>query len=97
MAIVFGMATPKIKATYSLDPETVDLLERAARRWGVSKSEALRRAIHACALSADDAEPVASLDRLQEIVALQPSAAAAWTRRVRAERRAERNEVKRRS
>lgn len=43
------MAIPKIKATYSLDPETIALLERVSRRWGVSKSEALRRAIQALA------------------------------------------------
>lgn len=97
MAIISSMATPKIKATYSLDPETVDLLERAARRWGVSKSEALRRAIHASAVTADETEAVASLDRLQEIVALEPAAAAAWTRRVRSERRAERSGAKRRA
>ena len=36
------MATTTIKATYSLDPETVRLLERVSRRWGVSKSEARR-------------------------------------------------------
>ena len=38
------MAIPKIKATYSLDVETVRMLVHMARRWGVSKSEALRRA-----------------------------------------------------
>ena len=34
-----------IKRTYSLDTGTVRALEELARRWNVSKSEALRRAI----------------------------------------------------
>ena len=39
------MATPTIKSTYSLDVESVRALDDLARRWQVSKSEALRRAI----------------------------------------------------
>ena len=35
------MTIPKVKATYSLDAETTALIERLARRWAVSKSEAL--------------------------------------------------------
>jgi hypothetical protein len=42
-----NMATMTVRATYALDPETVGTLERLARRWGVSKSAALRRAIQA--------------------------------------------------
>ena len=34
-----------IRSTYSLDAGTLRALERLARRWNVSKSEALRRAI----------------------------------------------------
>ena len=37
---------PKIKVTYSLDIDSARGLEELARQWGVSKSEALRRAIH---------------------------------------------------
>lgn len=36
---------PKIKVTYSLDVDSVRALEELARQWGVSKSQALRRAI----------------------------------------------------
>ncbi|MGH7720421.1 MAG: ribbon-helix-helix protein, CopG family [Gemmatimonadaceae bacterium] len=83
------MAIPKIKATYSLDPETVRLLERVSRRWGVSKSEALRRAIRASAsLPTEEGERLSALDRLQEAASLEPTTVAAWTRRVRSERRA---------
>ena len=84
-----GMAIPKIKATYSLDTETVRLLERLARQWDVSKSEALRRLIRA---SAGDA-PVAKdrtdvVDRWQASLGLTEAVAAAWARHARDERRA---------
>jgi hypothetical protein len=83
------MAIPRIKATYSLDVETTRILERVAERWGVSKSEALRRAIQAAAA----AEPkmndaTAALDRLQDALSLTETAAAAWARNARAERKA---------
>ena len=44
------MATTTVKSTYSLDVETVRELDAVARRWKVSKSEALRRALHAAAM-----------------------------------------------
>jgi len=70
----------------------VRLLERMSRRWGVSKSEALRRAIHASASlpappDAADAR-LAALDRLQKVIALEVSSAVAWERSAKAERRA---------
>ena len=83
------MPIPKIKATYTLDAETIRLLERVSRRWGVSKSEALRRAIRASAATADDQDPgMEPLNRLQAAANLSKSAASAWARRARAERRA---------
>jgi hypothetical protein len=84
------MARPSIKSTYSLDTETVKLLERTARRWGVSKSEALRRAIRAAANEASPGPALAILDRLQQAAGLRPEAAARWVRENRAERRATR-------
>jgi hypothetical protein len=39
------MTAPRIKATYTLDAETVELLEKLARVWRTSKSGALRRAL----------------------------------------------------
>jgi hypothetical protein len=87
MAILFGMAIPKIKATYSLDPETVELLERASRRSGLSKSEALRRAIRDWANQpAGKRQAVAVLDRLQKAAGLSRSAAARWQRQLESER-----------
>ncbi len=86
-----SMATSVIKTTYALDLETVRALEELARRWDVSKSEALRRAIRASASpahAAAPAEPIRALDRLQEAVRLAPRDAARWSASVRAERRA---------
>lgn len=49
MAIPFGMAIPRIKGTYTLDAETVRVLNSLAKRWGTSKSDVRRRAIRAAA------------------------------------------------
>ena len=84
-----SMAIPTIKATYSLDPETVRLLERLAKRLETSKSEALRRAIRAAAASMGPQDnAAAALDRLQDSMNLTAAAAAGWARHARAERRA---------
>ncbi|HYN40687.1 MAG TPA: ribbon-helix-helix protein, CopG family [Thermoanaerobaculia bacterium] len=84
------MAAATIKATYSLDPGTVCRLEEIARHWGISKSEALRRAIRAAAVgpAAGPSEPLAALDALQRGAALTPAAARAWATEARKERRA---------
>jgi transposase-like protein len=83
------MATPMVKSTYALDAETLAALEDVARRWGVTKSEALRRAIRAAAQGGKgmQAERLAAWDELQRLMALQPDAARAWQQRSRAERR----------
>jgi hypothetical protein len=57
------------KATYSLDSETLEKLNRLSHRWQVSKTEALRRALHQAAareatLSAT--EKIALLQKLQK-------------------------------
>lgn len=84
------MATTTVKATYSLDPGTVCRLEELARHWGVSRSEALRRAIRAAAVgpAAGPDEPMAALDALQRGAALTPAATKAWASEARKERRA---------
>lgn len=91
MAILcLHMAIPKIKGTYSLDVETIQALERIASRWGVSKSEALRRAIQAAAAQAGEGTGgiLEALGQLQDSVALSKSRARDWARSARAERRA---------
>lgn len=84
------MARTSIKATYALDVATVQALEKIAQRWAVSKSEALRRAIHAAATAQAPSgrHYLDRLDRLQRTLALSPAKAKAWVRDVRAERRA---------
>jgi hypothetical protein len=84
------MARTSVKATYALDVESVRALEKMARRWEVSKSEALRRAIHAAAAAQarDGGQGLDALDRLQRSLALTPARARAWVREVRVERRA---------
>ena len=84
------MAIPTIKSTYVMDVDTVRALERIARRWNVSKSEALRRAIRA---SAEQQPPEATdalhaLDQLQRSLKLTPARAREWARVARVERRA---------
>ena len=84
------MATTTVKTTYALDLETVGALDALARRWNVSKSEAMRRAIRASAAThALDVppQPLQALDELQKALAMAPAVAARWSSQVRAERR----------
>ena len=79
------MARTSVKATYSLDVETVRELERMAKRWGVPKSEALRRAIHSAAGQVDERnEALEALDRLQRSINLTPAEIEAWAQESRA-------------
>ena len=84
------MAATSIKSTYSLDVETVRTLETLARRWNVSKSEVLRRAIRAAAgeKSPRARKKLEALRQLQASVKRQGIDLAAWEREIRAERRA---------
>lgn len=82
------MAATVIRTTYALDEETVRRLNRLARQWNVSKSEALRRAIRAAdARSTTPDDRLKALDELQASMRLTPGRAQAWVREVRAERR----------
>lgn len=84
------MATMTIKSTYSLDVETHRTLEELARRWRVSRSEALRRAIRAAAKDVlrPEEDAVRALDELQQALALTPERAARWEEEARTEREA---------
>lgn len=81
------MATPTIKATYTVDVETKRTLDRLAERWDVSRSEALRRAIRQAAGAAASAGRIAALDALQRQVKLSKGAADRWVKAQRSERR----------
>jgi len=82
------MASTIVRTTYALDVETVRALERMARRWKVSKSEALRRAVRAAAeAEGRGSDALEALDALQRSLQLTPRSAQAWARDVRNERR----------
>jgi hypothetical protein len=90
---MLAMTIQRIKATYSLDGETVRMLERLARRWKTSKSDALRRAIRSASAKdsaghAGTSGRLSALRRLQDSLALTEGIVASWSRHVRAERRA---------
>ncbi len=84
------MASISIKSTYALDPDTVRTLDEIARRWKVSKTEALRRAIRAVAggVSEQGHDAIRALDQLQESLAATAPTTKAWVQAARAERRA---------
>ena len=83
------MATYTVKTTYSLDVETVRRLEAMARRWNVSRSEALRRAIRAASLQApaETLTPLQALERVQRSLGLTSRDAARWAAAARTERK----------
>lgn len=84
------MATTTIKSTYSLDVESVRALEELAGRWGVSKSEALRRAIRSEAgrQPARGGDALAALDQLQASLRSRNIDLDQWAREVESERQA---------
>ena len=86
-----------IKSTYTLDVDTVRSLDDLARRWQVSKSEALRRAIQAAsqAAPASAAPALAALNDLQRSAGVSPARAVAWSAAVKRERRAARTRGRR--
>lgn len=85
---VMGVATPSIKSTYSLDPQTVRDLERLARKYGPSKSDVLRRAVRSLAAQegAPAADALLALDELQLRIGLSKAKADAWAEEIRSER-----------
>ena len=84
------MASTTIKSTYSLDVESVRALEDLARRWRVSKSEALRRAIRSEAgrQPAGREDALAALDELQASLRSRNVDLEQWAQDVEAGRRA---------
>ena len=84
------MATPTIRSTYALDVATVQALDQIARRWNLSKSAALRRAIRAAAEAepSRSGEALRALDQLQRSLKLTPARARSWASRARTERKA---------
>ncbi len=88
------MAKMTGRSTFALDRETVDSLDRLARRWDVSKSEALRRMVNVAAAVEDidaSSDALSALDELQRILGLDEQRAEAWILRIRDERAAGRS------
>lgn len=78
-----------VRGTYALDVDTVRKLEELAKKWGVSKSEALRRSIHSAASDqVDVSERLQAFRAIQHSIGLTRRQARQWEERVRAERRA---------
>lgn len=51
------MATMTVRTTVAFDPATAARLERLAKRWGVSKSEAMRRSLEQAEAGAATTSP----------------------------------------
>lgn len=81
-----------IRSTFALDKTTANGLARLARRWNVSKSEALRRAVSQAAArppgGSDEMTPREALERLKRKPPLTKTQADAWMRENRVARRA---------
>ncbi len=82
------MAMMTIKSTYSLDVESVRVLEALAQRWNVSKSEVLRRALRIAATGGEsgEGESLRALDRLQASLRERKVDVSQWARDQKAER-----------
>lgn len=89
------MATPKTSCR--LEPEAIEALDRLAKTWKVSRSDALRRAALAALPPAEPElspeEKIEAFKQLQASMNLSPAAARRWLREIRAERRASRRPV----
>ena len=86
MAITSTMAKKTIRSTFALDPLTVGNLDRLATKWGVSKSEAVRRVIEAAARTEEvdtSADARAALKEIHERFPLSEEQADAWIREIR--------------
>ena len=76
------------KATYSLDSETLDKLNRLSHRWQVSKTEALRRAVQRAAEAVPSREErIAALQSLQRWAKVKRIDLEKWKRMIKDGRR----------
>lgn len=81
------MAIPSIKATYTIDVETKRALDELAKRWEVSRSEALRRAVRQASGTSAASSRLAAFEALQQRVTLSRVQAERWATRQRSDRR----------
>ena len=74
----------------SLDASTLTMVEQLAQAWGVSKEEAVRRAVtqaDAAPVSVKHSDRLTAFKQLQSRLQLTPEKAAAWQSAVREGRR----------
>jgi predicted transcriptional regulator len=70
------MATMTVRTTVAFDPATAARLDRLAKRWGVSKSETLRRALETVEQQAQSTHQAVLTD--EEIARMTPREAFSW-------------------
>jgi Ribbon-helix-helix protein, copG family len=91
------MAIMTVRTTVAFDPATAQRLERLAKRWGISKSETLRRALEAAEknLSNDPGSdfskmtPQQALEWLQANPVHPPGTGNRWSQEIRKQRLAD--------
>jgi hypothetical protein len=85
------MAITHVKVTYSVQPRTAQRVQELAVKWGIAKSEVIRRAVDA-AINNEEATsqltPLQALDELMSTEGLSASEADRWNREIRLSRRA---------
>lgn len=69
-----------IRTTVAFDAATAARLERLAKRWGVSKSETLRRALENAEQATTPPQLGSTTPNLAEIATMSPADALAWLR-----------------
>ena len=78
-------------SSVSLDPSTLAVVEQLARAWGVSKEEAVRRAVaqaESVPVAAKNPDRLQAFKQLQSRLQLTPEKAVAWQSSVREGRHA---------
>ena len=75
------------RATYTLDDATLERVDSLSKRWGVSRSEAIRRAVAAASVG-PNRNGLSALRAVQGRLALTKGRAEQWAREVAKERRA---------
>jgi hypothetical protein len=74
-----------VKSTYVLDIETAKTLDRLAREWQVSKSEALRRLINSAG-APTPTDRISQFKQVQKLANVSRGDVDKWMHEVRAER-----------
>ena len=84
------MAITTAKVTYSLKPETVLRIEELAVKWGVPKSEVVRRAVEQVPPEPAGQKKMTPLEALEELARhpIPHKVAMKWKADIRKERRA---------